>query len=85
MINKTDSLKAGLQPLLAKTLENALAHRIEKEFPRIGGQRICRLCAEMIMVRGHAGEIRHLADHLRQQKGVFHAGLSMSTTGTNLA
>jgi len=25
MINKNDRLKAGLQPLLAKTLENALA------------------------------------------------------------
>ena len=41
--------------LLAKTLENALAHRIEKEFPRIGGPRICKLCAEMILevVYGH--------------------------------
>jgi hypothetical protein len=49
MTNKTDSLKAGLQPLLAKTLENALSHRIAKEFPRIGGPRICKLCTEMIM------------------------------------
>jgi hypothetical protein len=39
MIKKTDSLKAGLKPLLAKTPENALAHRIAKEFPRIGGPR----------------------------------------------
>ena len=45
MINKNDRLKAGLQPLLAKTLENALAHRIAKEFPRIGGPRICKLCS----------------------------------------
>ena len=49
MINKNDRLKAGLQPLLAKTLENALAHRIAKEFPRIGGPRICKLCADMVM------------------------------------
>jgi hypothetical protein len=49
MINKKDSLKAGLRPLMAKTLENALSHRIAKEFPRIGGPRICKLCAEMIM------------------------------------
>ena len=49
MINKNDRLKAGLQPLLAKTLENALAHRIAEEFPRIGGPRICKLCAEMIL------------------------------------
>ena len=49
MINKNDSLKAGLRPLMAKTLKNALSHRIAKEFPRIGGPRICKLCAEMIM------------------------------------
>jgi DNA-binding CsgD family transcriptional regulator len=49
MISKYDPLKSGLQPLLAKTLENALSHRISKEFPRIGGPRICKLCAEMIM------------------------------------
>ena len=49
MVNKKDRLKAGLRPLMAKTLENALSHRIAKEFPRIGGPRICKLCAEMIM------------------------------------
>ncbi|HRJ78484.1 MAG: putative nickel-responsive regulator [Planctomycetes bacterium] len=36
------------------------------------------LCAEMIMVRGAPGEIRHLADHMRQQKGVHHLALSMT-------
>ena len=64
MTNKTDSLKAGLQPLLAKTLENALAHRIAKEFPRIGGPRICKLCAEMIM------EVVH--NHIRSKDYVHH-------------
>ncbi len=49
MIKKADSLQMGLKPLLAKTLENALSHRIAKEFPRIGGPRICKLCAEMVM------------------------------------
>ena len=55
MINKTDHVKADLGALLAKTLENALAHRIEKEFPLFGGPRICKLCAEMILevVHGH--------------------------------
>ena len=43
------------------------------------------LCAEAIIVRGRAGEIRHLADELRQQKGVLHAALSMSTTGKEMA
>ena len=49
MVNKTDSLRSSLRPLLDKTLENALSHRIEKEFPRIGGPRIRKLCAEMIL------------------------------------
>ena len=41
-------------------------------------------CAEMIMVRGRAGQIRAVADLLRQQKGVLHAALSMSSTGKRL-
>ena len=43
------------------------------------------LCAEVVIIRGHASAIRHIADELRQQKGVLHAALSMSTTGQNLA
>ena len=42
------------------------------------------LCAEMIMVRGRAADIRGLADLLGSQKGVLHASLSMSTTGKKL-
>jgi CopG family nickel-responsive transcriptional regulator len=42
------------------------------------------LCAEMIMVKGRARLIRALADRLRQQKGVLHATLSMSSTGKKL-
>ena len=49
MAKKNDVLYNGLRPLLDKTLENALSHRIEKEFPRIGGPRIRQLCAEMIL------------------------------------
>jgi hypothetical protein len=36
-------------PLLAKNLSNAIAHKLGKEFPRLGGKRILDLCAEMIM------------------------------------
>ncbi len=43
------------------------------------------LCAETILMRGRAKEIRKLADLLRQQKGVLHASLSMSSTGKNLS
>ncbi|HET9869215.1 MAG TPA: nickel-responsive transcriptional regulator NikR [bacterium] len=44
-----------------------------------------RLCAEMIMARGRAGEIRHLFDHLRREKGVLHAALSLGSAGERLA
>ena len=42
------------------------------------------LCAEMIMVKGRASAIETLADSIRQQKGVLHASLSMSSTGKRL-
>jgi len=42
------------------------------------------MCAEMIMLRGRAGEIKQIADLLRRQKGVYHAGLSISSTGKEL-
>lgn len=43
------------------------------------------LCAEMIAVKGHAQPIKELASKLRQQKGVLHASLSISSTGKQLA
>ena len=43
------------------------------------------LCAEMIVVRGRAQLLQELADQLRQQKGVLHANLSVSSTGKHLA
>ncbi len=42
------------------------------------------ICAEMIMVKGVAAEVRELADELRQQKGVLHSGLIMGTTGQEI-
>ena len=42
------------------------------------------LCAEMIMVRGSAVRVRQITDRLRQQRGVLHAELTMSSTGTRL-
>jgi len=64
MSNNTDRLKAGIRPLLDKTLENALSHRIAEEFPRIGGPRICKLCAEMIL------EVVY--NHIRPKESVRH-------------
>ena len=44
---KTDPLRKRYVPLLDKTLEQALAHRIATEFPRIGGERILILDGAM--------------------------------------
>lgn len=42
-------------------------------------------CAEVLLVRAPAAQIQHLADHLRQQKGVLHATLALNSTGQLLA
>ncbi len=42
------------------------------------------LCAEVILCRGRSGLIRSIADQLRQQKGVLHGSLSVSSTGAEL-
>jgi len=49
MSKKPDFVRKKYGPIREKTLRNALAHRIVKEFPRIGGPRICQLCADMIL------------------------------------
>lgn len=59
-----DSHYKRYAPLQARTLRNVLAHRIETEFPRIGGPRIRTLCAEMIL------EV--IAAHLRPREHVRH-------------
>jgi len=64
MSSKPNFLHKKFSPLLGKTLQNAIAHRIAKEFPRIGGPRICQLCAEMLL------EV--LSQHLRPLDHVVH-------------
>jgi len=61
---KADPLRKRYAPLKDKTLQNALAHRIGKEFPRIGGPRILELCAQMVL------EV--IADHLRPREHLRH-------------
>jgi CopG family nickel-responsive transcriptional regulator len=39
------------------------------------------LCAEVIICRGQPEVVRSICDRLRQQKGVLHGALSMSSTG----
>jgi Protein of unknown function (DUF1670) len=49
MNSPTDFIRSKFGPLQERSLKNAVAHQIMTEFPRIGGPRICSLCAEMIM------------------------------------
>jgi CopG family transcriptional regulator, nickel-responsive regulator len=44
-----------------------------------------RMCAEVVLVKGAAESIRHIADEMRRQKGMLHAALSMSSTGRKLS
>ena len=49
MGRRVDYVRKKFAPMLSKTLVNALAHRIGREFPRIGGPRIRTLCAELVL------------------------------------
>jgi hypothetical protein len=49
MSSHPDFNRKKFGPLCAKTLKNAIAHRISIEFPRIGGPRIRGLCADIIL------------------------------------
>lgn len=42
------------------------------------------MCAEMVLAKGPASEIEEMANLLRQQKGVLHTSLSLSSTGKEL-
>lgn len=59
---KQDYVRKKFKPMLDKSMSNALAHRIGKEFPRIGGRRIRNLCAEMILevVQEHLAPAEHI-------------------------
>lgn len=64
MAGNIDYVRKKFAPMLDKTLENALAHRIGQEFPRMGGGRIQKLCAQMVL------EV--VDDHLRPTEHIRH-------------
>jgi len=64
MGSRPDYVRKKFAPLQAKTLQNALAHRIHCEFPRIGGPRMMQACANMIL------EV--VWDHVRRSEHVTH-------------
>jgi hypothetical protein len=61
---QTDFVRKKFAPMRAKTLQNALAQRLRKDFPRLGGDRILNLCADMIL------EV--IDQHLRPLSSVKH-------------
>jgi hypothetical protein len=75
MSTKPDFVRKKFGPLRDKTLRNALAHRIAKEFPRIGGGRICKLCADMIL------EV--IFKHMRPQDHVRHGQVLWMAVSVN--
>ena len=76
MSSKPDFIRKKFGPLREKTLRNALAHRIVKEFPRIGGPRICQICADMIL------EV--ISKHMRSQEHLTHGqALWMAVSANN--
>lgn len=42
------------------------------------------LCAEVVVARGTASQVRDIADRIGRQKGVLHTALAMSSTGAQL-
>lgn len=64
MGGQVDYVRKRFGPLKDKTLVKALAHCIGKQFPRIGGERIRKLCAEMIL------EV--VGQHLRPREHLHH-------------
>lgn len=64
MGGKVDYVSKRYLPLKDKDLRAALAHKIGKEFPRIGGARILDLCADMVL------EV--IDDHVRSRENLSH-------------
>jgi hypothetical protein len=75
MSSRPDFVRKKYGPLRDKTLKNAVAHRIAKEFPRIGGPRICHLCADMLL------EV--VSEHMRPQDHVAHGQVLWMAVSVN--
>ncbi len=62
MSRKPDYVRKHYGPLLQKNLQNAVAHMIGEQFPRIGGPRIRALCAQMLLdvINAHLRPTDHL-------------------------
>jgi hypothetical protein len=75
MYNQTDYIRKKFGPLQARSLKNAIAHQITTEFPRIGGPRICSLCADMI--------IEIVSKHMRSRDNITHGQVLWAAVDVN--
>lgn len=64
MSRPVDYVRKKFAPLKQKTLRNAVAHRIRKEFPRLGGPRIVDQCAGLVL------EV--VEQHIRPRENLLH-------------
>ncbi len=89
---QTEREALGILSLLYDHHARGLSERLTHAQHHFSGQVLAtthvhldaRLCAEMIMLRGPGRAIRALADRLRRERGVLHAGLVAGTTGRAL-
>lgn len=72
---KVDYQRKRFAPMLEKSLKNALAYRIHQDFPRLGGERIRQLCAEMI--------IDVVNQHLRPREHLQHGQIVWTAVSLN--
>jgi len=75
MGRKPDYIHKKFAPLRDKTLKNALAHRIGRQFPAMGGYRIRQVCADMVL------EV--LDAHIRPAQTVRHGQLLWMAVDVN--
>ena len=61
---KPDYIHKRYSPMREKSLQNALAHRLAQDFPRVAGERIRQLCAASILAV--------VKQHLRPREHVQH-------------
>jgi CopG family nickel-responsive transcriptional regulator len=72
------------RPKLSEKLIDAQHHAAPKVLAATHVHLDQHNCLEVIIMKGKAGEVRHLADHLLSLRGVKHGRLVVTSPGKNL-
>ncbi len=75
-----DHHQRGLNAALTQIQHDSHAHILAGTHVHLSHE----ICAEMIMLTGSPDDVKKLFTELRKPKGILHAVLSMSSTGTEL-